>query len=56
MDLSFLLLLLLGGGMRDSHCCGLSRCGAQAPDAQAQWPWLTGPAAPWHVVSSWTGA
>ena len=21
------------------------RCGAQAPDAQAQWPWLTGPAA-----------
>ena len=24
---------------------GLSRCGAQAPDAQAQRPWLTGPAA-----------
>ncbi|XP_067568045.1 V-type proton ATPase subunit d 2 isoform X2 [Pseudorca crassidens] len=42
--------------MRASHCCGLSRCGAQAPDAQAQRPWLTGPAAPWHVGSSWTGA
>uniref|UniRef100_A0A8C6BW04 Uncharacterized protein n=1 Tax=Monodon monoceros TaxID=40151 RepID=A0A8C6BW04_MONMO len=27
--------------MRVSHCCGLSRCGAQALDAQAQWPWLT---------------
>ncbi|XP_059961202.1 uncharacterized protein LOC132494205 [Mesoplodon densirostris] len=27
-----------------SHCCGLSRCGAQAPDVQAQRPWLTGPA------------
>uniref|UniRef100_A0A8C9EBR0 Ig-like domain-containing protein n=1 Tax=Phocoena sinus TaxID=42100 RepID=A0A8C9EBR0_PHOSS len=25
---------------------GLSRCGAQAPDAQAQRPWLTGAAAP----------
>ncbi|XP_073661152.1 ras-related protein Rab-28 isoform X1 [Tursiops truncatus] len=37
------------------HCCGLSRCGAQAPDTQAQRPWLTGPAAPRHVVSSWTG-
>ena len=23
-------------GARASHCCGLSRCGAQAPDAQAQ--------------------
>ena len=29
-----------------SHCCGLSCCGAQALDAQAQRPWLTGPAAP----------
>ena len=29
-----------------------SRCGAQAPDAQAQQPWLTGPAAPRHVGSS----
>ncbi|XP_059872412.1 3-hydroxyisobutyryl-CoA hydrolase, mitochondrial isoform X2 [Delphinus delphis] len=27
-----------------------------APDAQAQRPWLTGPAAPWHVGSSQTGA
>ena len=37
-------------GTRASHCCGLSCCGAQALDAQAQWPWLTGPAAPWHVI------
>ena len=43
-------------GTRASHCCGLSRCGAQAPDAQAQRPWLTGPAAPRHVGSSQTGA
>ena len=43
-------------GTRASHCCGLSRGGAQAPDAQAQRPWLTGPAAPRHVGSSWTGA
>ena len=41
-------------GTRASHCCGLSRCGAQAPDAQARWPWLTGPAAPRHVGSSRT--
>ena len=41
---------------RASHCCGLSRCGAQAPDAQAQRPWLTSPAAPRHVGSSRTGA
>ena len=39
-----------------SHCCGLSHHGAQAPDAQAQRPWLTGPAAPQHVGSSRTGA
>nr|XP_059874022.1 uncharacterized protein LOC132429550 [Delphinus delphis] len=39
-----------------SHCCGLSRCGAQAPDAQAQRPWLTGPAALRHVRSSRTRA
>ena len=31
-----------------------SRCGAQAPDAQAQQLWLTGPAAPRHVGSSQT--
>ncbi|XP_059949924.1 BLOC-1-related complex subunit 8 isoform X1 [Mesoplodon densirostris] len=41
---------------RASHCCGLSRCRAQAPDAQAQRPWLTGPAAPRHAGSSWTRA
>ncbi|XP_069900598.1 AP-2 complex subunit beta-like [Globicephala melas] len=39
-----------------SHCCGLSRCGAQAPDTQAQRPWLTDPAAPRHVGSSQTRA
>ena len=33
-----------------------SPCGAQAPDAQAQQPWLTGPAAPRHVGSSQTRA
>ena len=33
-----------------------SRCGAQAPDAQAQQLWLTGPVAPWHVRSSQTRA
>ena len=43
-------------GARASHCRGLSRCGAQAPDAQAQQLWLTGLAAPWHVGSSRTGA
>ena len=42
--------------MRASHCCGLSCGGAQAPDAQAQRPWLTGPAAPRHVGSSQTAA
>ena len=43
-------------GARASHHRGLSRCGAQAPDAQAQQPWLTGPVAPWHVGSSRTRA
>ena len=33
-----------------------SRCRAQAPDAQAQWLWLTGLVAPWHVGSSQTRA
>ena len=42
-------------GTRASQCCGLSHYGAQAPDAQAQRPWLTGPAAPRHVASSRTG-
>ena len=35
---------------------GPSRCGAQAPDAQAQQLWLTGLVAPWHVGSSQTRA
>ena len=43
-------------GARASHYRGLSRCGAQVPDAQAQQLWLTGPAAPWHVGSSQTRA
>ena len=33
-----------------------SRCGAQAPDVQAQWLWLTGLVAPRHVGSSQTRA
>ena len=41
---------------RASHHRGLSRCGAQAPDAQAQQSWLTGPVAPRHVGSSQTRA
>ena len=43
-------------GARAPHHRGLSRRGAQAPDAQAQQLWLTGPAAPWHVGSSQTRA
>ena len=43
-------------GARASHYRGLSCCGAQAPDAQAQQSWLTGPAAPRHVGSSQTRA
>ena len=39
-----------------SHYRGLSRCRAQAPDAQAQQLWLTGPVAPRHVESSQTRA
>ena len=41
---------------RASHCRGLSCCGAQAPDAQAQPLWPTGPAAPRHMGSSQTRA
>ena len=41
---------------RASHYRGLSCCGAQAPGAQAQQLWLTGPAAPRHVGSSGTRA
>ena len=43
-------------GARASHYRGLSRCVAQAPDAQAQQLWLTGLVAPWHVGSSQTRA
>ena len=43
-------------GAQASHRRGLSRCGAQAPDAQAQQLWLTGLVAPWHVGSSQTRA
>ena len=43
-------------GARASHYRGLSRCGAQAPDAQAQQLWLTGLVAPRHVGSSQTRA
>ena len=43
-------------GARASHYRGLSRCGEQAPDAQAQQLWLTGPVAPRHVGSSQTRA
>ena len=39
-------------GARASHCRGLSCCGAEAPDAQAQQLWLTGPVTPRHVGSS----
>ena len=43
-------------GVRASRYRGLSCCGAQAPDAQAQQLWLPGPAAPRHVGSSQTRA
>ena len=43
-------------GARASHHRGLSCCGAQAPDAQAQQLWLTGLVAPRHVGSSQTRA
>ena len=43
-------------GARAARHRGLSCCGAQAPDAQAQQLWLTGLAAPRHVGSSQTRA
>ena len=43
-------------GARAPHCRGLSHCGAQAPDAQAQQLWPTGPVAPQHMGSSQTRA
>ena len=55
-----LSLVVASGGHSSSRCAGLSLwrplLGAQAPDAQAQQPWLTGPAAPRHVGSSQTRA
>ena len=42
--------------VRGPHYRGLSCCGAQAPDAQAQELWLTGLVAPRHVGSSQTRA
>ena len=39
-------------GARAPHHRGLPCCGAQAPEAQAQQSWLTGPAAPRHAGSS----
>ena len=44
------------GGHSSSRCAGLSYCRAQAPDAQTQQLWLTGPVAPRHVGSSQTRA
>ena len=56
----FLLLRQVGAtlhhGVRVSHYRGLSCCGAQAPDAQAQQLWLTGLVAPRHEGSSQTRA
>ena len=43
-------------GAQASHCRGLSRCGAQAPDSQAQWLWLTSLVVSRHVGSSQTRA
>ena len=52
----FLLLWQAGATLHRSvwasHCRGLSYCGAQAPDVQAQQLWLTDTVALWHVGSS----
>ena len=42
--------------VRGPPTAAASRCRAQAPDAQTQQLWLTGPAAPRHVGSSQTRA
>ena len=42
--------------VRGPFTVAASHCGAQAPDAQAQLLWLTGPVAPRHVGSSHTRA
>ena len=58
--MGFLWLWQVGAALhrrvRASHRRGLSCCGAQAPNAQAQYLWLTGPVAPRHVGSSQTRA
>ena len=57
-----LSLVAASGGHSSSRCAGLppprppTRCGAQAPDTQAQQLRLTGPAAPRHAGSSQTRA
>ena len=56
LGLRFCARATLHRGARASHYRGLSCCGAQAPDAQTQQLWLTGPVAPWHVGSSQTRA
>ena len=48
--------VVASGGHSSSRCAGFSRCGAQAPDVQAQQLWLTGLVAPRHVGSSQTRA
>ena len=53
--------VVASGGHSSSRCAGLSPSRplllrSTAPDAQAQQPWLTGPAAPRHVGSSQTRA
>uniref|UniRef100_A0A8C6FCQ3 Tight junction protein 1 n=1 Tax=Monodon monoceros TaxID=40151 RepID=A0A8C6FCQ3_MONMO len=51
----FFFTFLFFFAVRGPHFSFFCGCGAQAPDAQAQRPWLTGPAAPRHVGSSRTG-
>ncbi|XP_054940176.1 consortin isoform X3 [Physeter macrocephalus] len=50
------LFSLIRGEVEQLDSRALPLCLHQAPDAQAQRPWLTGPAAPRHVGSSRTGA
>ena len=56
LDLRFCARAFSSCGARASHYRGLSCCGAQAPDAQAQQLLLTGLVAPRHVGSSQTRA
>ena len=55
-DLKFIYFIYYFWLCRASHHRGLSCCGAQAPDTQAQQLWPTGPAAPRHVGSPQTRA